>query len=175
MKQGRVHQRRSHQRNKTPSVICLPPPNPPLVQPRKEPEALRAFVLPQIGEPLADVPAKPQPNRETRRKTRTSKARKSSPKPAALKTAAVAANTADPLTPGPNPIAPLPRNMSLAMPRQSALTVVGRWLRSLVVKRRPVPVSISSAAAIAQITSLREEVARLQTTLDRLLDKATTA
>ena len=176
MKKGRAHQRHLHQRNKTPAVICLPPPAPPLVMPRKEPEALRAFVLPQTGEPLVSAPKPARKRKNTVSKTRR---RRTTPNTAsAAKNSAVKVKTENEPSealhpPGPEPVAPLPRNMSLALPRQSALVVASRWLRKLVVKRRSPPVTIGSAAAIAQITSLREEVARLQTTLDRLLDKAT--
>lgn len=55
MKKSRT-QRRSH-RTSNPSVICLPPPKPPVTAPRREPEVERAMRLPKIEEPLVVDPA----------------------------------------------------------------------------------------------------------------------
>lgn len=55
MKQSRNRGRgaNSRRRSNTPAVICLPHTKPPVTPPRKEPEALRAFALPRLREPLA--------------------------------------------------------------------------------------------------------------------------
>lgn len=55
MKKSRT-QRRSH-RTSNPSVICLPPPKPPVTAPRREPEVERALRLPKNAEQLVVDPA----------------------------------------------------------------------------------------------------------------------
>lgn len=60
MKKNRKRQRRISNQVKASSAICLPPPRPPLIQPRKEPEALRAFRLPKVPEPLASITSRMQ-------------------------------------------------------------------------------------------------------------------
>jgi len=71
-----------------------------------------------------------------------------------------------------NDPSPLPRNRSLAMPRQGALMMVGKWLRKMIMKRRTPPAQVSNATAITEISSLRDEVVRLQATLEQLLERS---
>ncbi len=203
MKQGRSSQSRMRQHTATPSVICLPPPKPPATLPRKEPEVLRALPLPIEPEYFAQPPAAKPVGRKARRKSRKGQSKASRRKPYVHAAATVAAHAVKPpeckpispkqeresaaaATPSPNidtshihwadeTLFPLPRNLSLALPKRDRLLALGRWMRKMIMKRRPSAPSIGSASAIEQITSLRDEVAQLQKTLDRLLARSTRA
>jgi hypothetical protein len=162
MKQHRTRQR--HSRTHTPSVICLPPPTPP-VSPKRNAAAL---ALPRTDEPLAL-------SRQARRQQRRTHA-KSGVSP--IVTAALAPMTAvEPIAPRevPMPVtssvpvgasAPLPRNRSLAPARTRFIATLLEWLRKPAwnsPKRR-------ETTAISQLQALRDEVAALQISLDRALE-----
>ncbi|MEZ5656194.1 MAG: hypothetical protein R3E04_09960 [Sphingobium sp.] len=199
MKQGRSNQSRSRQHTATPSVICLPPPKPPATLPRKEPEVLRALPLIE-PEYFAQPPAAKPVGRKARRKSRKGQSKASRRKPYVHAAAKISADAVKP--PECKPISPkeerasaaaatpqqsvaashihwadetlfpLPRNLSLALPKRDRLVALGRWMRKMIMKRRPSAPSMHSASAIEQITSLRDEVAHLQKTLDRLLARS---
>lgn len=78
MKKSRARNR-SH-RTSTPSVICLPPPKPPVTAPRKEPEVERALSLPNRIEPLVidtmeGMEVDDHATRQMRRRARRAEAR----------------------------------------------------------------------------------------------------
>ena len=147
MKQGRGRARgnMSRRRTTTPSVICLPQAKPPITPPRKEPEALRAFLLPHSKEPL------------------TRSARAGVKKPAESSSSLAENSTAAPEA------APLPRNRALALPSRGLMVVVGQWLRKLVMKPKTAALTIDKASARTQVRALRVEVAQLQRSLDQLM------
>lgn len=156
MKQGRSRARgnTSRRHSTTPAVICLPQAKPPITPPRKEPESLRVFILPQKAEPLALAPvmtdAKPKKNGK---KT-----------PLAVDQASATVSEIAPASP-----APLPRNRALAVQPRGLVVVVGQWLRKLVMKPKKAALTIDKASAKTQVRALRVEVAQLQRSLDQLM------
>lgn len=74
--------------------------------------------------------------------------------------------------PSDDATSPLPRNRSLALSRPGTLARLRGWLRGLLIPARTPDRRrlAASPAAAAQIRALRGDVARLQRSLDRLLD-----
>jgi|GEM_PF-2941785 len=114
----------------------------------------------QTPAPALDQPPAPAPAIAAPKKQEPSLAKANQPPPLSY---AVTYN---------NAASPLPRNRSLAIPRRNALATVGKWLRKMVMKRRPVSAQVSNAHAISEISALRDEVIRLQGTLDQLLERS---
>jgi hypothetical protein len=189
MKNGHSHRRHSHQRSSTPSVICLPPPKPPVTAPRQEPEVERAMALSGGAEEHVTPERNVQQSRQIRRQAARQKAkamkRRGMPPAQAVaaaedskeKVASVAETEAAPVEAlaMAETTAPLPRNRSLAPTRRSALQAAGMWLRGLVIKRKPVTPAHATTTAIMQVKAMRTELAAMQMTLDRMLDKLGTA
>jgi hypothetical protein len=187
MKNGRSHRRHSHQRSSTSSVICLPPPKPPVTAPKPEPEVERAIALSNDAEEQVVSQSRAQ-SRQVRRQAARQEAkalkRRGMPpaqavaaKEAKEKAASVAEAEVGPVeVPAmAETTAPLPRNRSLAPTRRSALQAAGIWLGSLVIKRKPVTPAHATTAAIMQVKAMRTELAAMQMSLDRMLDKLGTA
>ena len=179
MKHGHQRQRQLH-REKTSSVICLPPPKPPIAAPRPEPEVARAMPLPKKAEPhtLKGRRAAPAPlpqSRQLRRQTKRAQAKavtRGTAAPAVIADQTAMASTA----PSSEPLAPLPKNRALALTQPRGLTQIGaqigNWLRSLVMVRRPASGTSVARPAVSQIKALRREVAMIQRTLDQLLESS---
>lgn len=185
MKHGRQRQRHLR-REKTPSVICLPPPKPPLAAPRPEPEVARAIPLPKKAMPLPKSeepltlrrqPTKsaPQPlsravKRQTRRTQTKAMTSSSADIPSGIAHQAPGALPASPS----DPQTPLPNNRALALVRPRILDQVGNWIRSFVMVKRPAATPAIARPSLAQIKALRREVAMMQKTLDQLLNSSRT-
>lgn len=80
--------------------------------------------------------------------------------------AAPVAEHADQVAPDPA-MTPLPRHKSLAKPRSRAMVILDRLFRG-PFRRRP----IEALPPIDQLRALRDDLVRVQTTIDRLLDRA---
>lgn len=150
---GRGTKSRSRTQSHAPVVICLPGPKQAPPQPRKEPEALRAFAMPSRAEPLA-VNAKAAAKR---------------PKPDS-----VGAQTETPLPPLTPRIsaeadAPLPRTRALVVTPQKGLVAVKQWLRRLIMVPKKAQLTVETASAKTQVRALLVEVAQLQRSLDQLM------
>lgn len=157
MKKTRTRQR-SH-RTSTPSVICLPPPKPPTVAPRREPEVERAMGLPETHEPLVAASAGRSGSRQARRRAKRTEA-----KTVRGHTSAV---TESPATPPPE-LAPLPRSQALAKPPSGMLARVEAWFSRLIPRKRQ-PASVPQEALAQQMIALRSELAMVQNRLDRVI------
>jgi hypothetical protein len=160
MKNGRSHRRHSRHHGQTPAVICLPAPRPPIMTARKEADVPPA--LPLRDQPEALVAANDQDShqsRQLRRQARRAevKAMRRGPEPHSA-------------TPSAESLAPLPRNRALTALRRPALQRVGAWLRSLVMKQPRNRMSQDNA--VAHLKAMRTEVARMQRTLDWMLNGA---
>lgn len=168
MKKSRTRQR-SH-RTSTPSVICLPPPKPPVSAPRKEPEVERAMKLPSFSEPL--VTAESSSTRQLRRKARRAEAKSTKRKGVAV-TYQTAAKV-DPLPETPQPeTQPLPRNRALARQPSGVMAKLNAWFARLVpvrAARPPASFDRCTPEALAeQMAALRAELAQVQGRLDRMI------
>lgn len=146
MKSGRSRRHQSHHRSKTPAVICLPPPRPPITQPRRNGEVARSGPLasrrvPDIAE-IEQAFAGVVP-------VRTEAPVAEAPPPSVAEEA----------------LAPLPRNRALMM-QPHGLMRVGNWLRSLVMVRKT---KATPEHAVAQLKAMRAELMNMQQTLDHML------
>lgn len=155
LNQNRGRGNNGRRRNTTPAVICLPQAKAQAAPPIKEPEALRAFALPRIKEPLSLSPIQDLAQKPAR-KPRNSPAR----------TVAMADQKA---TDQAAETTPLPRNLSLILQPKSGLMVIGQWLRKLVMKPKRAALAVDTASAKTQVRALRVEVAQLQRSLDQLM------
>jgi hypothetical protein len=164
MKQHRTHQR--HSRSHTPSVICLPPPTPPVTPKRATIGATSALKLPKADDPLT-----------LSRQVRRQQQRRNHIRAAVEPTAPAPVAVAEPVGPlaAPVPVtssvpidadAPLPRNRSLAPTRKGIAAALIGWLRKPAWKTP----KRGETTAISQLQALRDEVAALQISLDRALE-----
>lgn len=172
---------------KTPSAICLPSPKPPFTAPRSMPEVLRALPLPQMDEPHPLSVAPPELQDEAkphRRKSPSTKGRKA---PAAanepMRSTAqnrTATNHNAPISAEP-PLgrtiaepattAPLPSSRALAVVQPGGIARFGKWLRSLIMVKRPAATP-GRRPAVSQMKALRRDVLTLQKTLDRMIENS---
>jgi len=172
MKKGRSRNPQLRRKDRTPSVICLPPPKAPVTAPRKEPEAARAIPLQSNLEPLAvmeqvlaDNPPS-TPSRQVRRQELRARSKQVRPAASLTDMATNAPTSSD------GTLAPLPRNRALTDGPQGRLKAVGQWLRSLVMTRRKLPVPVPPQQTVAQLRAMRADLARMQGTLDRMIERA---
>jgi hypothetical protein len=164
MKQHRTRQRHSTNRNHTPSVICLPPPSPPVTPKR----ATSALTLPKADEPLALSRQVRRQQRRAHTKTGIEPVVSIAPAPVAVAEPVAPLAPAIPVT-SSVPIdadAPLPRNRSLAPTHKGLVAMLIGWLRKSAW-RAP---KHRETTAISQLQALRDEVAALQISLDRALE-----
>lgn len=183
MKQARTRQRHSH-RDRNASVGSHAPQRPPVTPPRSTERS--AIPLPEVDEPLVEhtPPLSRQSRRQERRAQAKAARRRGAPMAAAAlvptETAAIAA--VEPVTeavaaaPIAEPAAqassdpdvtPLPRHKALAKPRRRAMIILDRLFRG-PFRRRP----IEALPPIDQLRMLRDDLASVQGTIDRLLDRA---
>lgn len=157
--QARQHSRR---RDRTPSVICLPPPQLP-VAPRREPA--------MVASREADAAAL---SRQARRKALRDEAK-------AMRRTGAVPETAAPPEPVPTPGAepepalpvvaadvPLPPERALVAARPRGLALVAHRMLVWSGLRRPAPVG----GMAQQLRALRDELATVQRSIDRLIEGA---
>lgn len=194
MKQARARQRQSH-RVRNASGAGLPPQRPPVTPPRASERS--AIPLPDSDEPLVErTPISRQSRRQERRAQAKAARRRgpvvAQPLPAMtlvqhpVGTSAVVAPAAaksaepEPSATPPEPAiaalddpypAPLPRHRALTKPRSRALVILDRLFRGPFRRRRP----IEALPPVDQLRSLRDDLARVQGTIDRLLDQVAPA
>ncbi|MBY0283692.1 MAG: hypothetical protein K2W81_06975 [Sphingomonas sp.] len=146
-----------------------------------------AIPLPDVDEPLVECgPLSRQSRRQERRAQAKAARRRGAPVSLAAlvptETAVVAAvaPVADAIAPLAAPIAeraeqaapdpamtPLPRHMALAKPRSRTMIILDRLFRG-PFRRRP----IEALPPVDQLRMLRDDLASVQTTIDRLLANA---
>jgi hypothetical protein len=198
MKQSFARQHSRH-RNHTPSVIHLPPPAPPITAKRPvETAAEAAIALPPTPEPLVvertEVGASQTPvsNRQARRKALRAEAkalrRLGEPPEPAVRVASAAepvaerpveAASVDPTIAQATPVTtdfippeadrPLPRSRSLVTARPRGVALLSHRLRKLFGFAGGVRAPDEGAIA-AQLRTLRTELARLQRSVDHMLE-----
>lgn len=184
MKQARTRQRHSH-RDRNASDVGHAPQRPPVTPPRSTERG--AIPLPDVDEPLVECgPLSRQSRRQERRAQAKAARRRGAPVSLAalvpIETAVVAAvaPVADAIAPLAAPIAeraeqaapdpamtPLPRHMALAKPRSRTMIILDRLFRG-PFRRRP----IEALPPVDQLRMLRDDLASVQTTIDRLLANA---
>jgi len=184
MKHGRARQHHAR-REQTPSAICLAQPKPPVTNPRPEPEVARALSLPQSDEPLVNPTPAPPQSRQSRRQERRAQAKIGRRAPPIVSLALITPPVSVPVGPIVAPVAPvtpprmvpidmtdaavaLPRSRALAKPRSRVLVILERLFRGPFRRSKP----IEALPPVEQLRSLRETLATVQQTLDRLLDQA---
>lgn len=175
MKNGRSHHRPSRNRNHTPTVICLPPPRPPITQPRMEPDATPAIPLPVGDEALAthhqpgEAAAQSRQLRRQARRAEMKASRRGPPLPGQVSAIPATAAPKAEMSPVGENVEPLPRNRSLAtQPR--GLARIGQWIGRLI--RRSAPTRATPGDVVTQLRAMRSEMTQMQQTLDRLLGGA---
>lgn len=157
--------------DKTPSVICLPPPAPPFAAPNIGTQSASAFSFPILPEPIVTQPDSARDTAPTTQRKPGAKAKRQPQRAKAKSRSTVmAAKPAKAEAPA-EALAPLPKSQSLALVPQGMMRQLAGWLRSLVVVKKPLPRSLATSrphASAAQIRTLRRQVAALQKTLDTL-------
>lgn len=184
MKQARTRQRQSH-RDRNASGVGHAPQRPPVTPPRSTERS--AIPLPDVDEPLVECgPLSRQSRRQERRAQAKAARRRGAPVSLAAlvptETAVVeaVASVADTIAPLAAPIAeraeqaapdpeitPLPRHLALAKPRSRAMIILDRLFRGPFRRR-----AIEALPPIDQLRRLRDDLASVQSTIDRLLDRA---
>lgn len=191
MKQARARQRQSHRVRNT-SGAGLPPQRPPVTPPRASERS--AIPLPDTNEPLVECPPISRQSRRQERRAQAKAARRRGPVVAqALPASTMAGHLAEesvtaasavthPAAPEPpakpedpaiaaldDPYpAPLPRHRALTKPRSRAMVILDRLFRGPFRRHRP----IDALPPVDQLRRLREDLARVQATIDRLLGSA---
>ncbi len=225
MKQSFARQH-SHQSSRTPSVIYLPPPKPPVTAKRvTEPAPEAAIALPDTTEPLVtertevEAPYVPRMSRQARRKALRAEAKalrrqgqpvmpvaqpaepvaeslaQAMPEPevapalAAIEPApvitepeialepeiaswVVAIEPAAAIAPEPEAAGPLPRARSLVATKPRRLALFAHRLRAIfgLGRASPVPEAQVDGAIASQLRTVRDELAALQRSIDRMID-----
>lgn len=169
----------------TPSALHLPSPKPPFTAPRSAPEG-PALPLSRIAEPQP-VALKTFEQEETKpRRAKTPSAKRptstdlaKTPTPSAKKNRAAKGPKVTTLAEKPLGrtiaesaiVEPLPRNRALIVTQPGAIARFGKWLRSLIMVKRPAA-RVGRRPAVSQIKALRRDVLMLQKTLDQMLENS---
>lgn len=191
MKQARARQRQSH-RVRNASGAGAPPQRPPVTPPR--PSERSAIPLPDTAEPLVErAPISRQSRRQERRAQAKAARRRGPVVTQALPTSTIAGHlveetvvaapavthpvTVEPPAPPAEPAiaalddphpAPLPRHRALTKPRSRAMVILDQLFRGPFRRHRP----IDALPPLDQLRSLRDDLASVQATIDRLLASA---
>ncbi|WP_066648957.1 hypothetical protein [Sphingomonas sp. CCH10-B3] len=151
------------------------------------PSERSAIPLPDTAEPLVErAPISRQSRRQERRAQAKAARRRGPVVTQPLPTSTIAEHlvahpvAVEPPAPPAEPVVaalddpqltPLPRHRALTKPRSRAMVILDRLFRGPFRRRRP----IDALPPLDQLRSLRDDLARVQGTIDRLLDQVAPA